>query len=1099
MRVAIGADHAGFSLKELLRQRLAAAGHTVLDVGAHNETPVDYPPYARAVAEMVIRGEAERGIMLGGSGEGEAIAPNKLPGIRAALCHDTYTARMSREHNDANVLAMGARVIGPELAWEIVQTWLASEFTAVERHAHRLAEIATWERDRRFPLRELARQGQSLWYDNIRRSLLTSGEFLHLVQEGVSGVTSNPTIFEKAITGSTDYEEDIRALVSQGRREEEVFQALALEDIRDAARQLRPVWELSGGRDGYASIELPPALAHDTAGSVAAATRLWRALATENVMIKVPGTPEGVLALEQLTAQGVNVNVTLLFSITTYEAVAEAYIAGLEALARAGKPLEGAASVASFFVSRVDTAVDALLEERLRSAPTAQHRAELERLLGKAAIANARLAYQKFKEVFSGPRWEALAQQGARPQRPLWASTGTKNPRYRDVLYVEELIGPDTVNTVPPATLTAFLDHGYVRLSLEEGVQESRATLDALERLGIDLDSVTARLQEEGARAFAESYDKLLQSIAAKREELLQGARRRQSASLGTLEHAAQQTLAALRREHAVRRIWRFDPSLWKPDDPNHGRIIASRLGWLTVLSEMQEHLHSLTAFVQEVREAGFTHAVLLGMGGSSLAPEVLRTTFGVAPGYLDLAVLDTTDPAAIRSLEASLPLEHTLFIVSSKSGTTTETLAYYRYFFERLRGRVGERAPEHFVAITDPDTPLEQLAREQGFRRVFANPPDIGGRYSALSYFGLAPAALLGMDLAGLLDRADIMAHACMPGVPAADNPGLWLGAIMGTLAKAGRDKVTLLLSPGIRSFGYWAEQLLAESTGKEGTGLVPVEGEAAGPPAVYGNDRLFVYLRLDGDDPRELDDVAVALAEAGHPVVTLRLRDALDLGGEFFRWEFATAVAGSLLGIDPFDEPNVQESKDNTQRVLSSLHDALTTGRLPEPEPSARVNGLTLYGAPGGAPPDQALARFLAQAQPGDYLAIMAYLTPSSEQHAALNALRTRLRDSLRVATTLGFGPRFLHSTGQLHKGGPGAGLYLQITADGAEDMRVPGSPYTFGTLKGAQALGDFLALQHHGRRVLRVHLSGGPQDAIAALDRLADAALADVAARR
>lgn len=1091
MRIALGADHAGYALKDLLSDRLRAAGHSVVDLGTHSDHPVDYPEYARAVAELVIRGEVERGILACGSGEGACMAANKLPGIRAVLCHDTYSARMSVAHNDANVLALGARVVGTELAWEIVQAWLDSAFTAVERHAHRLAEIVAWEKERSFPLRELARHGQSLWYDNIRRSLLVSGEFRHLIQEGVTGVTSNPTIFERAIAGSSDYEEELRSLVSQGKHEADIFQALALDDIRKAAEQLHPIYDLTEGMEGYASIELPPALAHDTAGSVAAAKKLWRALDMENVLIKVPGTREGVAAIEQLIAEGININVTLLFSITGYEAVANAYLAGLEALARAGKPLYRAASVASFFVSRIDTAVDTLLEERARAASNSLEKAEAEALLGKAAIANARLAHRRYKEIFSGPRWAELAGRGARVQRLLWGSTGTKNPKYRDVLYVEELIGPDTINTVPPATLTAFMDHGYVRPSLEEDLPEARSTLDRLGKLGIDLDAVTARLQEEGVKAFAESYDKLLQSIAVKRDELLTGARKRQSASLGALETNTYEAIARLRHEHVVRRLWHYDASLWKPDDPNHARIIADRLGWLTVVAKIEEHLPTLTALAQEVSAAGFTHAVLLGMGGSSLAPEVLHRTFGVAPGYLDLAVLDSTDPSAILALEASIPLEHTLFIVSSKSGTTTETLDFYSYFLDKLRQLKGERASQHFVAITDPGTPLERLAHAQGFRRIFTNPSDIGGRYSALSYFGLVPAALIGIDVAGLLDRADLLLHACMPGVPAADNPGLWLGAILGVLPKTGHDKVTLLLSPGIATFGYWVEQLLAESTGKEGTGLIPVESEEAGPPDVYGSDRLFVYLRLDQDPEGELDRRVAALAEVGHPVVTLHLRDPLDLGGEFFRWEFATAIAARILGIDPFDEPNVQESKDNTQQVLASMHDLPSMGRVPEPDSAARMDGLSFFGDVGGANPEMALSRFLGQAHPGDYLALMAYLPPGAASHAALSALRQRLRDNLKIATTLGYGPRFLHSTGQLHKGGPGSGLYLQITTDAPDDLRVPGKPYTFGVLKRAQALGDFLALQQHGRRVLRVHLSGGPQDALASLRRLGEMA--------
>ncbi len=1085
MRIVIGSDHAGYELKEFLIERLERDGHTVHDVGTYSTDPVDYPDFAKLVAEQVITAQAQRGIMVGGSGEGEAIAPNKFPGIRAVLCHDTYTARMGMEHNDSNLLAMGARVIGPELAWEVVHAWLGSSFTSIERHAHRLATIAAWEKDRRFPLRELARQGQSVWFDYIRRSLLTSGEFRRLLADGVVGVTSNPTIFEKAISGSSDYEESLRDLVSQGKKDEDIFQSLALADIRMAAEQLHPIYDLTEGRDGYVSLELPPALANDTQGSITAARRLWRALNVDNVMLKVPGTAAGVPVVEELIYEGIKVNITLLFSQESYEAVANAYIRALERRAAEGKSVEGAASVASFFVSRMDTSVDAQLEEKIRASSDPTEKTELEGLLGKAAIANAKLAYQRYKELFSGPRWAALASKGASTQRLLWGSTGAKNPNYRDVRYVEELIGPDTINTVPPATLTAFMDHGYVRPSLQENLQEARAVMAGLARHGIDLKTVTDKLLEDGIELFAESYRALLKSISAKRDELIKGETRRRSASLGSLESAVEETLSGLRHDHIARRMWHFDTSLWKAGDPDHARVIANRLGWLTVADEMQEHLGVLTGFVQEVRDAGFTHAVLLGMGGSSLAPEVLRRTFGVAQGYLDLSVLDTTDPVAILELERSLPLERTLFIVSSKSGTTTESLSFYRYFWERLKERIGADPGGNFIAITDPGTPLEETGRAQGFRRVFLNPPDIGGRYSALSYFGLVPAALIGMDVAGLLDRADRMIHACMPGVPFGDNPGVWLGAVMSALAKQGRDKVTLLLSPGIVTLGYWVEQLLAESTGKEGVGLIPVEGEAVGLPEVYGEDRLFVYLRLDSDPEGDLDQRVAALA-AEYPVVTFHLRDSLDIGGEFFRWEFATAVAGAVLGIDPFDEPNVQESKDSTSRVLAALQNASDAERVLEPTQPTRVDGLAVYGdlpAQAGVNP---LAGFLALGQPGDYVAIMAYVTPNQANYGELSTLRRLLQEELRLATTLGFGPRFLHSTGQLHKGGPNRGLFIQITDDDDEDMRVPGQHHTFGMLKRAQALGDFRALQQHGCRVIRIHAGSDVKRAVVMVEQ-------------
>ncbi len=523
MRIAIGTDHAGYYLKNVLRDRLRAEGHAVVDKGTHSAEPVDYPDFIRPVAEAVVRGEVDRGIVLGGSGEGECIAANKIPGIRCALCTESYTARMTREHNDSNVLALGGRVLGEELAWEIVTTWVRTEYSNEERHTRRINKIRGWEHDRRFPIRELNRLGQSIWLDYIERRLLASGDLRAMIREGLSGVTSNPTIFEKAISGSADYLDAIRTHAAAGRSPEEIVQQLMIADIRDTAAELAPIYQLSDGADGLACIELPPDLAHDTDGSLSAARRIWGAVGAPNAMIKVPGTPEGVPAIEQLIAEGINVNVTLLFALDAYEAAANAYLRGLEGRVQNGLPVDRVASVASFFVSRVDTAVDKQLQDRADAAAGPEERAGLVALQGRAAVAHSRQAYQVFQRLFAGPRWEALAARGARPQRLLWASTSTKNPAYRDVLYVEELIGPHTVNTVPPATLEALLDHGYIAPTITRDLEEARQTLAALAAAGIDMHAVTAQLLREGVKAFGGSYDALVASVAGRTRELVAG------------------------------------------------------------------------------------------------------------------------------------------------------------------------------------------------------------------------------------------------------------------------------------------------------------------------------------------------------------------------------------------------------------------------------------------------------------------------------------------------------------------------------------------------------------------------------------------------
>ena len=519
-------------------------------------------------------------------------------------------------------------------------------------------------------------------------------------------------------------------------------------------------------------------------------------------------------------------------------------------------------------------------------------------------------------------------------------------------------------------------------------------------------------------------------------------------------------------------RLFAHDPTLWK-DDPRHREIIANALGWTSVADDMLGRSGDLAGFAGEVAAEGFTHAVLLGMGGSSLAPEVLRRTFGVADGYLDLLICDSTDPQAVRAVEAATDLEHTLFIVSSKSGGTTETASFHAYFHERVEALVGAGAAgRHFVAITDPDTSLHREALAQGFRAVFLNPPDIGGRYSALSYFGLVPAALLGIDVTRLLERASHVVAVCRDGVPARDHPAFKVGAALGELARVGRDKVTFFLSPSIVSLGAWLEQLLAESTGKEGTGLVPVDGEAPGPPEVYGADRVFVSLVLEGESDERTAAALAALAEAGHPTMTLTLSDLWDVAAEFVRWELAVAAAGAVLGIDPFDQPNVQESKDNTRRLLPVFAGG---GELPTLAPGP--DGRTPAVAVGDERLSQAVRELLAAVRPGDYVALQAYLPPTARHERILQGVRLLVRDRFRVATTFGYGPRFLHSTGQLHKGGRPTGVFLQLTRSVSDDLAIPGQPYGFGQLEQAQARGDLEALRGRGLRVLAVDLGSDP----------------------
>jgi transaldolase / glucose-6-phosphate isomerase len=915
--------------------------------------------------------------------------------------------------------------------------------------------------------------GQSIWYDNIRRALIESGELQSLLDQGVRGITSNPSIFEKAISGSNDYDADMQKLVSEGKSANEIYEALVLEDIRRAADLLRPLYDDSDGVDGYISLEVSPHLSHDTDGTVHEGARFYAALKRPNVMIKVPATAEGIPAITTLISQGINVNVTLMFSQQQYVRVADAYIAGLEKLLESGGDISKVASVASFFISRLDSKIDPRLEENGGSD-----------LMGRVAIANARLVYEIFKEKFSNARWKKLEEKGARRQRVLWASTSTKNPAYMDTMYVDALIGPDTVNTVPPKTLKSLQDHATVARTVDANMQDARVVIASLRDYFVDLDEATDELLVEGVEKFAQSFDSLMASIEQKRTQLTEGPARL-ALNLGDTQKALDKAIEQASKDNLITRIWEADHTVWaeSPDE------ITNRLGWLHIAEEMQENITRMTELRTALLEAGYTNVLLLGMGGSSLAPEVFRETFGVHKEHgLELDVLDSTDPDYVNAYAKKLDLSKTAFIVATKSGGTAETLSFFKFFYNRTLAKVGaEHVGSHFIAITDPGSKLETLAKEHNFRATFLNDPNIGGRYSALSYFGLLPAALVGVDVHEILERAQKSAAACASCVEPEDNDGVLLGLAMGELAKAGRDKLTFITSKQLESFGDWVEQLVAESTGKNGKGILPVVGEDVGAPDIYGKDRVFVYMRLKDDDTH--NDAVEALAKAGHPVMTVLLDDLYDLGAQFFLWEMATAVAGHSLGIHPFDQPNVESAKVRAREMIDAYTDK---GKLPEQEAAIEDEGITVYGDTNSRKAHTALQAFVDELKEGDYVALQAYVHPTPETTEALQVLRLALREKKKVATTVGYGPRFLHSTGQLHKGDGGNGLFIQFTNEPKQDLPIPdtageeASAMTFGVLKLAQALGDAQALQDNKRRLMRFDLG---KDVNAALKRLTE----------
>jgi transaldolase/glucose-6-phosphate isomerase len=864
-------------------------------------------------------------------------------------------------------------------------------------------------------LAALTAAGTSVWLDQIRRGMIEDGELGRMVEEdSLRGVTSNPAIFEKAILGSPDYDDDLAAAAREGLSAREVYRRLAVRDVQLAADVLRPVYDETGGVDGYVSLEVAPRLAHDTEGTLEQARLYWGLVDRPNLFIKIPATEEGIPAIEQALYEGMNVNITLLFAVSYYERVMEAYISAMERRHAEGKPLDRH-SVASFFVSRVDTEVDKRLEAAGRGD-----------LAGRAGLANARAAYRAFKRVFEGERFAALREAGCPVQRPLWASTGVKNPAYPETMYVYGLVAPDTVNTMPLPTLTAAAREGEVTGAT--GAEDPTADLDALREAGIDLDDVTDKLLRDGIDAFVVPMNKLLEGIETKREAIVTG---RPDAFEADLPAALEQAVAGrLRRAtdgDVVHRIWHRDGTLWAPPGTPE---VTDRLGWLDISQKMLEQVDDLIAFAEEVRGAGYTDAVLLGMGGSSLAPEVFRRSW--AEPTMRLHVLDSTHPDQVQATIDAIDLDKTLFIVSSKSGGTIETMSQFKLFHER------QPDGAHFVAVTDPGTSLAKLGAEHGFRRVFENDPEIGGRYSALSYFGLVPAALMGVDVRAVLEAAEVAVHNCQL---KDGNSGLWLGIALGELARHGRDKLTFVVDEPLSSFGLWAEQLVAESTGKHGRGILPIADEPAVDPDAYGQDRVFLHI-ASGDEENAAHVAAVR--KTGHPTITVHADGPADLGRIFFYSEFATAVAGWVLELNPFDQPNVQEAKDNTSRVLKEGAPDLDPGTLDD---------------------------LLSGLEPPRYVAILGYVPYSDETDAAVARFRAKLISEQGVATTFGYGPRYLHSTGQFHKGGPSTGCFVECVDEPQTDLQVPGESYTFAQLIRAQADGDLQTLRSHDLDAVRV----------------------------
>ncbi|MGZ4078164.1 MAG: bifunctional transaldolase/phosoglucose isomerase [Bacteroidia bacterium] len=920
--------------------------------------------------------------------------------------------------------------------------------------------------------------GQSYWLDNLSREKINSGELQKRVsKQGLRGITSNPSIFNEAISNGKEYDEQIKDLVGKGCTIKEIYDALTVKDVQDACDILEPVFKQSDGFDGFVSLEVEPGLARDTEGTIKEARRLYQAVGRKNCLIKIPGTTEGIPAIEQMLYEGININVTLLFSIERYVEVANAYLRALQRRIKEGREADHVISVASFFLSRIDTLTDQVLGQYISTSAQNRDYSHPEMYMGKAGTASAIISYQLFLEIFNSEDWKEMEAKGAQVQRLLWASTSNKDPLYDDLRYVEPLIGVDTINTLPDKTITAFEKKGILKKNtIEDGVQEAKKIIEGLNQY-VDFEMLTQQLENEGVQKFMESFQKLMSDLAVKRLKIIEGAEVSQKINSVGLESDLKNIYASLDVKLAGKRLFAKDTGLWKTEK-EQVQTIDEGLGWLTLPDDMLPEAEKFMSFAEEIKREGYTSTVLLGMGGSSLCSEVARETFGSATGYPQLYVLDNTEPAAIRDLENKIELEKTLFIVASKSGSTLETNCFFNYFYDQLKKKNYKEPGKNFVSITDENTSLVKLSEKYKFRKTFINAANVGGRYSVLSDFGILPMALVGIDVKAILQSAKQMMISCGPDVPAAVNPGISLGALLGLAQRKDRDKITFVLSSSLKSFGYWVEQLLAESTGKEGKGLIPVNGEILGNPEAYNNDRVFVHMYLPSDENVADQKKLTALEKAGHPVVSIRIENKTNLGGAYYQWEIATAIAGMVIGVNPFDQPNVTESKKNTNNILDEwIHEGsfktstpllergeikIFAGKKVQELSEKHINSIGDF-----------MDSFLNSACLHDYIALLPYFSLTSDRTKMMDAWREEMKSDLKEATTLLNGPRYLHSTGQLHKGGPDSGLYILLVGEEKEELEIPGQKYGFGTLHQAQALGDFRSLDDKERRVVLIRL--------------------------
>ncbi len=1079
-KIVVAFDHAGVELRKVVVDTVRNCGCEVIDVGTDTSASVDFPDHAYAGCQIILSGEADKGIFVCGSGVGMCLAANKVPGIYAAVCHDVYSAHQAVEHDDLNVLCLGSRVIGAELARELIEAYLGAKFNNKENQIRRMAKVRAIENGTYQPMKnsvKLFKKGVSVWLDNIQRGELQNGKIAALISDStIRGMTTNPSIFKKSIVASSDYDNALIPLALSGKEAAEIYSTLTIEDIRDAADLFRDLYVSSDGTDGFVSIEVNPTLAHDCEKTIEDGKALWKAVNRPNLMIKVPATEEGIPAITELIASGINVNATLIFSPERYIDVAEAYLIGLQQRIDKGLSIQNIRSVASVFVSRVDTKVDKILKEKECGD---------ESLYRMTGVRNAQKIYNIYLSMFEGEQFAGIKDLGGSAQRVLWASTGVKDPQLTEPFYVEALVGANTVNTVPEKTLKALAEPVFIKQTLPVSDEEVAAYFAKLSEVGVDMNSVYTDLENEGIQAFVKDYTAVIEEIGNRSQAIRSDAQ-------GIAEDVAKCT-EEFEKNSIMPRIFAKDPTVWTFNTQGFAEI-RNRLGWLDTFNNTLNNVADYAALHDELKAEGIERILLLGMGGSSLAPEVISTVFGANTDPLigvgdtknpysgnrftdltdlKLQILDSTDPVQVRESREVNDPRKTVYIVSSKSGGTAEVKAFLDYYYGQAQELLGANAGSHFIAITDPGTGLEKTAKDLNFRKVFLADSSVGGRFSALTAFGMVPAVLMGLDAKKIAAKVGRIMKICSASTPVTRNEGAGLGIFIGAAAKAGRDKLTIFTDPEFATLGSWLEQLIAESSGKEGKGIVPIDLEPSSlmDDVEYGSDRCFVYVNSCGSRAAEIEKIR----QQGHPVYEIAIKDQYDLFAEFYRWEIAVAVACSILGVNAFDQPNVQDSKTRTVAKINEYHEK---GELADLAPIWKTDGAEVYGVNTDADfskcgsLEEVLNTFAKTAQNGvDYIAINAYLPRDAATVTSLQKLRAGISMASGCATTLGFGPRFQHSTGQLHKGGANHGLFIQIVSDSNEDYVIPNEDMTFGVLERAQSLGDLESLTVNGRRVIRI----------------------------